>query len=121
MLWPWSLIAENRRLIQDLESCHGRCTILEDRLEFAQSDRAKLWEMMQAALTGEREALRMQVNAAWQQKGFGTPYPESPSLPPQAEPTPGGGAIGRQAEMPNARVARQTSEFIQNMLADRKH
>lgn len=54
---------------------------LQDRLEFAQADRARVWDSFEASLANERMSYQMQINSSWQQKCGVTPFPDAPHLP----------------------------------------
>jgi hypothetical protein len=89
-------------------------TLLEDRLDSAISDKDKLWQVMQEALDGERDALRMTVNHAVQRAGGGVPYPESHALPANRVAQPQkSGPIGRRARvLPSEMALRQEMNNI---------
>jgi hypothetical protein len=116
MTWFLSLFPQFRHLQEALQAATSEKLILQDRLDSLMHDRSELWRLMESAVNNERAAYQMSINAQWQKQGFGAPYPEAPMLPPQAVPQQGGGTAGIRPEMPSTRVARQTDQFIKEVL-----
>lgn len=87
---------------------------LEDRLSTALDDKQRLWDSMNESLRGERYAYQTMVNHAVQGKGFGVPYPEAHTLPPEAVRKPQEpGPIGRTARMlPSEMAERANRQFV---------
>lgn len=114
-LFPFIEVAllreENGRLEQEKLS-------LQDRLDAALEDRAKLWHLVQESLGEERKAYQMHVNQAWQRQ-FGTlPYPDAPHVPPHATLKPASGEpVGRRGRiLPSEMVAQAKRTFVENQL-----
>lgn len=92
---------------------------LQDRLDAALEDRAKLWHLVEVAQNEERRAYQMHVNQAWQRTSGTIPYPEAPHLPPHAVPTPvkGGEPVGRRGRMlASEMVGQATRAFVAKQL-----
>lgn len=88
--------------------------LLEDRLNSALEDKQRLWDSMQEALNGERNALRTMVNHSVQKNGGGIPFPDAHSLPPseiRKVQTPG--PVGRsQRILPSEITERASRKFV---------
>lgn len=93
--------------------------LLQDRLDSAIQDKEQLWGTMQEALSGERNALRMQINHAVQKAGGGIPYPDSHALPANAAYQPQKpGPIGRTARvLPSEMQSRANHNFMEEWVA----
>ena len=100
----------NRARLQELEAENIR---LQDRVEAANEDRAKLWTMLQEALGNERKALMMEVNAKWQKDYGVTPFPDAPSIPEKYENAVNAVTeFGRQGRLlPSEMVANAEKEY----------
>lgn len=108
-------------LREALQSASSEKLVLQDRLDSVLEDRSRLWDLVSKSINNERAAYQMQINSQWQKQGFGAPYPEAPKLPLEAIPERGGGTAGRHtAQMPSARVAQATANFINEQIAERK-
>jgi hypothetical protein len=70
------------RLIEDLQRAQTDTLLLQDRLELALNDRARLWEAMQTSRAAESEALHLLINVEYQRKYGIAPFPDSMKLPP---------------------------------------
>lgn len=103
---------------EEVQRLTVECDKLTDRLDAAVQDRQNLWDVTQEALRGERTSYQMAINAQWQQRGFGAPYPEAPQIPPNAAPQPVQNPIIPRREFPHERQARATRQFAEDM-ADR--
>jgi len=95
------------------------CDRLQDRLDAALQDRQNLWDVTQEALRGERTAYQMSINAQWQQRGFGAPYPEAPQIPPGSAPQKVEDPIIPRRELPSERQSRAARHFAEQY-ADRR-
>ena len=91
---------------------------LQDQLIAAQEDRARLWDLVEDCLQGERTAYQMHVNMSIQKQGGGVPYPEAPHLPPNAVPPVGQqDSAGRKGRiLPSEVLASRTHDFLENWL-----
>ena len=100
----------NRARLQELETENLR---LQDRVDAANEDRAKLWTMLQEALGNERKALMMEVNAKWQKDYGVTPFPDAPSIPEKYENAVNAVTeFGRQGRLlPSEMVANAETKF----------
>ena len=103
----------NRARLQELETENLR---LQDRVDAANEDRAKLWTMLQEALGNERKALMMEVNAKWQKDYGVTPFPDAPSIPVKfANAVDAVTEFGRQGRLlPSEAVANAERTFWEN-------
>ena len=63
---------------QELETENIR---LNDRLEAANEERARLWKLAEESLANERQAYQMRANEHWQKQYGVKPYPEAPGIP----------------------------------------
>lgn len=91
---------------------------LQDRLDAVYEDRAKLWQLVQSSIEGERTAYQMHVNAQWQRQSGTVPYPDAPHLPAHAVPKiQTGEPVGRRGRMlPSEMVAQATRDYLANKL-----
>lgn len=87
---------------------------LQDRVDVAEAEVERVWELFRESLGNERIALRTMVNHATQRSGGGVPFPEAHSLPPNATPrVQEPGPIGRRGRMlPSQLAAQANAEFI---------
>lgn len=89
---------------------------LQDRLEMIEEERQRSWRIAEKALEGERISYQSQINRDWQTKGFGTPYPDAPHIPPTAEPQePTHQQYGRPRMFPGDIVRKRTEQFVQEL------
>lgn len=103
---------------EELERLTNENLRLLDRLDAATQDRTQLWKMTTEAISQERAAYQSAINQQWQQRGFGTPYPEAPHIPPNAAPKTGQDPIIPRRPLGSEEVARRTKEFARD-LADK--
>jgi cell division protein FtsB len=109
-----ALEADNEVLIEanhDLEQQNLR---LQDRLDGCLEDRKKLWEMVQETARGERTAYQMHINAAWQGRGAGVPYPDAPHLP--SSPSLSAGGPMSLAHAPSQAIHRRTVQVAKDLI-----
>lgn len=94
--------------------------VLQDRVDSLMEENGRVWNLLQEALSNERNALRMQLNFEVQRHGGGVPYPEAHSLPANAvRPVQPAGTIGRAARMlPSEAIARHDRQFIRALYSD---
>jgi hypothetical protein len=110
------------REVKTLREEHVRLTtermMLQDRLDAAQEDRNRLWNLTQKCLEGERLAYQSHINVQWQKQGGGVPYPEAPHLPPAAVPQPSPNEpLGRRGRiLPSEAVARASNAFVKDFV-----
>lgn len=103
--------AEAIQLREALQEQNTQNLLLQDRLDAAMDDRAKLWGMMERAIENERATLQMQCNFTVQQKFGITPFPDAPHLPPSAEPSAENAAPFARRMMPSELVAHRIAQF----------
>ena len=112
-----SLRAEVDRLREAVAQLTQEKLRMQDRLDTATEDRARLWDMTFRCLDGERTAYQMHINQSWQRQGGGAPYPDVPHLMPSAMERTPGGSVGRQGRrLPSEAVGMKTNDFIDSLL-----
>jgi len=119
------LFPQFRALESDLEAARDEVRRLneenmrlQDRLDAAVEDRAKQWALLDTSIKQMAISYQAAVNVQWQQRGFGAPYPDAPSIAPNAVPQIPEDPIVPRRELPSERIARTTSQFMKEM-ADR--
>ena len=92
---------------------------LEVLLEAAQTDRSRMWDVVNHALKDAAFAYQSSINLTRGLAGMPQPYPDSAPLPERVLPHEEE-PFGRPIELPSERMARQQSEFIKATVARRK-
>jgi hypothetical protein len=103
-------VADLRRQLQDEAASK---LVLQDRLDSVLADRQNLWELLREALSNERAAFQMHINAAWVKDGHSAPYPDA-AAPERRAPREVSDPIIPRAQLPSEAVASASRRYIES-------
>jgi hypothetical protein len=109
--WLLNLFPSHRALLSDLQDAQAQNLRLQDRLDTVEAERARIWNELQTALKGERDALQMAVNEHWQRQYGVAPYPDAPHIPAKMATVQEGGPVPISRTYGFTRVSRQIDRF----------
>lgn len=110
MLNPYREVKRLLALVQELST---EKLLLQERVDHAQQEADRWFELAKEARTGEREALQMLANFRLQPLGV-TPFPEAIKLPESLEPHDMPSI--KRSMTPSEAVARATKNFKNQMV-----
>lgn len=103
-------LAEVRESAQELQQ---QVLLLQDRLDAAQSDRGRMWDLMEKSIEEMKIAYQMHVNVQWQKQGQGKPYPDAPGLPEHAVPKQNVDPVVPRSMLPSEAARLATKQFME--------
>ncbi len=109
-----------QRLSQSVEEMTAQNLRLQDRIEFSEQDRARLWDSMQAAQAAKDLAYQMHLNVQWQKQGYAAPYPDAPQIPERHVPQAVTRATVGRPRLGSEMVRGVTEQFIQDLMTENK-
>lgn len=104
---------DNQKLHDILRDSNAQILTLQGRLDAAQEDRNRLWDLVQDSLRGERTAYQSSLNLQWQRQGLGAPYPDAPQIPTDRLKAPVPDSVIPRPRTGSEQVAAKTAQFFE--------
>ena len=109
-------VRESAQLRTQLQDQTAQMLSLQDRLDFALSDRTELWSMTRECINNERAAYAMHINEQWQKQYGVAPFPDAPQIPQHAAAKHVTDPIIPRSMLPSEGVRRATQKFMSDVL-----